>query len=124
MRRLGGVCTQAFNRRHRRVGCVLQGRYRAILVDRDAYLLELCRDVVPNPVRAGLADDPAKCPWTSYAATAGKAPVPDWLAADVVLGVLQPDRAAARRSSVGFVAEGIGRPSPWQNLVGQVFLGD
>lgn len=43
MRRLNGVYTQAFNRRHGRVGHVLQGRYKSILVDKDAYLLELAR---------------------------------------------------------------------------------
>lgn len=127
MRWLNGVYTQAFNRRHRRhrrVGHVLQGRYKAILVDRDAYLLELCRYVVLNPVRARLVEDPAEWPWSSYAATAGEAPVPEWLAADAVLGLLQSDRITARRAYVRFVAEEIGRPSPWQNLAGQIFLGD
>jgi putative transposase len=54
MRRLNGVYTQGFNRRYGLSGHVLQGRYKAILVDRDAYLLELSRYVVLNPVRAGL----------------------------------------------------------------------
>jgi len=52
IRQLNGVYTQAFNRRHQRVGHVLQGRFKAIVVDRDSYLLELCRYVVLNPVRA------------------------------------------------------------------------
>ncbi len=52
MRQLNGVYTQRFNRHHHRVGHVFQGRFKAILVDRDAYLLELCRYVVLNPVRA------------------------------------------------------------------------
>ncbi|HWQ95123.1 MAG TPA: transposase, partial [Gammaproteobacteria bacterium] len=51
MRQLNGVYTQASNRRHRRVGHLFQGRFKAILVDRDAYLLELSRYVVLNPVR-------------------------------------------------------------------------
>ncbi len=50
MRHLNGVVTQAFNRRHRKVGHLFQGRFKAILVDRDAYLLEVCRDVELNPV--------------------------------------------------------------------------
>ena len=53
MRRLNQVYTQAFNRRHGRVGPVLLGRYKAIVVDKDNYLLELCRYIVLNPVRAG-----------------------------------------------------------------------
>jgi REP element-mobilizing transposase RayT len=52
MRRLNGVYTQAFNRRHARVGHVFQGRYKAIVVDQDSYGLELCRYIVLNPVRA------------------------------------------------------------------------
>src|SRR5687767_13788050 len=54
MRQLNGVYTQRFNRRHERVGHLFQGRFKAILVERDSYLLELCRYVVLNPVRAGM----------------------------------------------------------------------
>ena len=52
MRQLNGVYTQSVNRRYRRSGHVFQGRYKAILVERDSYLLELSRYVVLNPVRA------------------------------------------------------------------------
>jgi putative transposase len=51
MRQLNGIYTQAFNRRHRRVGHLFQGRYKAILVQKQAHLLELCRYVVLNPLR-------------------------------------------------------------------------
>ncbi len=51
MRQLNGVFTQDFNRRHKRVGHLFQGRYKAILVDKESYLLELCRYIVLNPVR-------------------------------------------------------------------------
>jgi putative transposase len=51
VRQLNGVYTQRFNRRHDHVGHVLQGRYKAILVERETYLLELIRYVVLNPVR-------------------------------------------------------------------------
>jgi len=55
MRHLNGVWSQCFNRRHGRVGYVFQGRYKAIMVERESYLLELSRYVVLNPVRAGMA---------------------------------------------------------------------
>jgi REP element-mobilizing transposase RayT len=58
MRQFNSVYTQAFNRRHGRVGHVLQGRFKSIVVDRDAYLLELCRYIVLNPVRAGMVKEP------------------------------------------------------------------
>ena len=52
MRQINGVYTQGFNRRHAKVGHVFQGRFKALVVDRDAYLLEVCRYVELNPVRA------------------------------------------------------------------------
>ncbi len=54
MRQLNGVYTQRTNRRHGLVGHLFQGRFKAILVEQDAYLLELARYVVLNPVRAGM----------------------------------------------------------------------
>ena len=58
MRHLNGVYTQASNRRHARVGHLFQGRFKAILVDKDSHLLELARYVVLNPVRAGMVTKP------------------------------------------------------------------
>jgi putative transposase len=52
MRQLNGVYTQNFNRTHHRVGHVFQGRYKAIIVEKDSYLQELARYVVLNPVRS------------------------------------------------------------------------
>ena len=60
MRQLNGRYSQAFNHHHQREGHLFQGRYKAILVEREAYLLEVCRYVVLNPVRAGLARAPAR----------------------------------------------------------------
>ena len=58
MLHLNGVVTQAFNRRHRKMGHLFQGRFKAILVDRDDYLLEVCRYVELNPVRARMVTGP------------------------------------------------------------------
>lgn len=66
MRQLNGVYTQAFNRRHNRVGHVLQGRFKAIVVERDSCLLELARYVVLNPVRARLTRKAETYAWSSY----------------------------------------------------------
>ncbi len=52
MRQLNGVYTQLFNKRHKRVGHIFQGRYKAILIQKDSHLIETCRYVVLNPVRA------------------------------------------------------------------------
>ena len=119
MRRLNGVYSQAFNRRQRRVGHLFQGRYKAILVDKESYLLELCRYIVLNPLRATMVKRLDGWPWSSYAATAGQAEAPSWLAVKSVRGLFA-SRAAYRR----FVDQGIGQDSPWPHLRGQIYLGE
>ncbi|MEO8630313.1 MAG: transposase, partial [Betaproteobacteria bacterium] len=61
-----------FNRPHVKVGHLFQGRFKAILVDRDAYLLEVCRYVDLNPVRARLVRKPGAWAWSSYRAHVGQ----------------------------------------------------
>ena len=70
MRQLNGVYTQRFNRRRERVGHVMQGRFKAIIVDKESYLAELCRYIVINPVRAGIKKRPEQWQWSSYRKTA------------------------------------------------------
>lgn len=123
MRQLNGVYTQAFNRRHRRVGHVLQGRFKAILVDRESYLLALCRYVVLNPVRTRSVRSPDAYLWSSYRATAGLAPTPPFLTIDWLLAQFGRQRATAQRKYRAFVAEGRGHRSPWAHVQGQVLLG-
>ena len=121
---LNGVFTQTSNRRHGRVGHLFQGRFKAILVDSDAYLLELARYVVLNPVRAGMVRKPQMWLWSSYRASLGLAPAEPFLAVDGLLAQFANRRAVARARYAKFVAEGIKAPSPWRELKGQVFLGD
>lgn len=123
MRQLNGVYTQRFNRRHGRVGHVFQGRFKAIVVDRDSYLLELCRYVVLNPIRADMVKHIEHYPWSSYPATMGLAACPVWLITDWVLGQLGKRRAVARQRYADFIAEGGGLPSPWSAVRGQALLG-
>ena len=65
MRQLNGVFTQKSNRRHGRVGHVFQGRYKAVLVQKECYLLELARYVVLNPICAGMVSDMLDWKWNS-----------------------------------------------------------
>jgi putative transposase len=123
MRQLNGVYTQRFNRRHTRVGHVFQGRFKAILVERENYLLELCRYVVLNPVRAGLAKRPQTYRWSSYRATAGLEKAPEWLTREWVLAQFSPQRRRAERQYQEFVQDGRGVASPWAQVEGQVMLG-
>jgi putative transposase len=122
MRQLNGVYTQGFNRRHQRVGHLFQGRFKAILVEREAYLLELCRYVVLNPVRAKLVRAAKDWRWSSYRATAGLAEAPSFLTTDWLLGQFSEKRPEAQRRYRRFVAAGKGA-SPWEELKGQIYLG-
>jgi putative transposase len=124
MRQLNGVYTQAYNRRHRQVGHLFQGRYKAILVEAERYLLELARYVVLNPVRAGMVSEPGGWAWSSYNATAGEAVAPPWLAVDALLAHFAAQRSVARRRYRRFVREGVGQGSIWNELNRQIYLGD
>lgn len=123
MRHLNGVYTQYVNRTYRRVGHVFQGRYKAILVERDSYLLELARYVVLNPVRAGMVSDAEDWPWSSYGAMVGTAERPEWLNTDWLLRQFGRRRVTAVAGYRDFVRAGVGLPSIWDGLRGQVFLG-
>ena len=124
MRQLNGIYTQAFNRRHRKVGHLFQGRYHAILVDKDRYWLELARYIVLNPVRARMVKEAQAYPWSSYRATAGSGAGPAWLQMELLLAQFHRQRRTAQKRYRQFVREGRGVTGPWSQLRGQVFLGD
>lgn len=123
MRQLNGVYTQMVNRAHGRVGHVFQGRYKAILVEKDSYLLELARYVVLNPVRAGMVCDVGDWSWSSFGAMIGTVTPPAWLQTDWILGQFSPQRDRARFGYLDFVRAGVGLPSVWDSLQGQIYLG-
>ncbi len=117
--------TQGYNRRYGAVGHVFQGRYQAILCDRDAYLLALVRYIHLNPVRARLVADPADYPWSGHRAYLDSAGA-GFVDADSVLGMLGERRSLARRRYRAFVAEELrtgSRPEYYQ-VRDQRLLGD
>ncbi|MEH6625565.1 MAG: transposase [Motiliproteus sp.] len=124
MRQLNGVYTQRFNHAHSRVGHVFQGRYKAILVDKESYLLELARYIVLNPVRAKMVAHAADWPWSSYRATAGLVTGPDWLAIEWLLSVFSARKKSAQSKYGEFVKAGDKHSSPWSELKNQIYLGD
>lgn len=123
MRQLNGVYTQRFNRRHQRVGHVFQGRYKAIIVQKESYLLELARYIVLNPVRARMARSAWEWPWSSYRATAALADAPPWLMTDWILCAFSAQRSMAIEQYQAFVAAGRNQPGVWEQLKNQVYLG-
>ena len=124
MRQLNGVYTQTHNRTHGRSGHVFQGRYKAILVQKENYLLELSRYIVLNPVRAGMVRSAKEWPWSSYRATVGQSTGIDCLYVDGLLSAFGQRRKMAIERYKKFVSEGKRQPSPWRFLKGQVFLGN
>ena len=105
------------------MGHLFQGRYKAILVEKEAHLLELCRYVVLNPVRAGLVKRPEQWRGSSYRATGGGAKKPVFLEVDWVLSQFGRRRAEAKKAYRRYVLEGLQGKSPWEALKGQILLG-
>ena len=123
MRQLNGVYTQRFNQVQNRVGHVFQGRYKAILVEKDSCLLELARYIVLNPVRARMVRAAQDWPWSSYRTTAGFFEAPRWLTVNWMLSAFGPRLSEAVKGYKLFIAEGKGQPSPWEQLKNQIYLG-
>jgi putative transposase len=90
MQQLNSTYCQWFNRRHDRVGHVLQGRFHCRLVDNDVYFLRVLRYVVRNPVTAGYVHDPADWPWSSHRVTAGLDATPTFLNVEDIWRVFGP----------------------------------
>jgi len=123
MRHLNGVYTQRFNGRHNRVGHIYQGRFKSILVEQDSYLLELCRYVVLNPVRAGIVRHPRHYKWSSYKVTAGLTKAAPFLTVDWILGQFGKSRREAQKEYSSFVQAGMKGLTPWAELKAQCILG-
>ncbi|MHB1677082.1 MAG: transposase [Sulfuriferula sp.] len=124
MRQLNGIYTQRFNRRHDVAGHLFQGRYKAILIQKENYLLELSRYVVLNPLRAQMVNSLADWRWSSYPSIMGQETPPSWLDTDWLLSQFGVEREIARQSYYQFVMAGKGLPNPMRNTKHQLLLGD
>lgn len=123
MRQLNGIYTQAFNRRHGRVGHLFQGRYKAIMIDKDSYLLEVCRYVVLNPVRAKAVRRPEDWEWSSYRATAGMIPPHPSVTTKWVLEQFGSRKEAANKRYADFIKDGMEGREIWSDIQNQIILG-
>jgi len=124
MRQFNGLYTQRFNRRHGLVGHLFQGRYKAILVQKEAYLLELARYVVLNPLRANMVKSLDDWRWSSYHFVTGQEAPPPWLDTDWLIAQFGSQRSKALRAYRQFVMAGRGLPSPMLDTRHQLLLGD
>ena len=124
MRQLNGIYTQAFNRKHSKDGHLFKGRFNAVLVEKESHLLELCRYIVLNPVRASMVKVPGEYEWSSYLPTLGKRQKPELLTIEWVLSNFSSSLRKARSEYQQFVKAGIdSKESPWEKLSGQIVLG-
>ncbi|HYW02960.1 MAG TPA: transposase [Gammaproteobacteria bacterium] len=107
MRQVNGVYTQWFNRAHAGDGPVFRGRYRAVLVDPDAYLLQVSRYIHRMPAEAGLVGRPEAYRWSSYRCYVGARRAPPWLEVDAIrarLGASDPALAYRHYTDAGLDA--------------------
>jgi len=101
--------TRYINRQKRSVGHLFQGRYKAILVEADSYLLQLARYIHLNPVRAGTCATANAFEWSSHSAYTGKLMIP-WLHTEEILSRFSTDSSRAIERYIDFVEEGIAEP--------------
>jgi REP element-mobilizing transposase RayT len=103
MRHINGIYTQRFNRQHQADGQLFRGRYKAMLVDADRYLLELVRYIHRNPLRAGLVAKNEDYPWSSHSEYASATTRGTWLCKEFILSILEKDKARQLKAYTAFV---------------------
>ncbi|MCK4504155.1 MAG: transposase [Candidatus Aegiribacteria sp.] len=123
MQNLNGIYAQYFNKHHDLVGHVFQGRYNAIVVDRENYFLELCRYIVLNPVRAGIVEKPEEYSWSSYRQMVGIDESMPFIKTDFLLEHFGSSSETAKRNFRKFVLDGISSDSPLEDTRGGLILG-
>jgi REP element-mobilizing transposase RayT len=114
-----------FNVRHRRNGPLLQGRFHAVLVERDFHYWELSRYIHLNPVRAGIVARPEIYRWSSCPCYFNDRLAPSWLAWEEVIRPHAGSLAKARREYWRFLADGmtVPLPSPTSQAIASTVLG-
>lgn len=126
MHHLNGVYAQYFNWKHDRTGHLFQGRFRAILVDRENYFLELCRYIVLNPVRAGIVHSPEEYHWSSFRATAGLDKAITCIDRKEILSKFtdeDPSKVSAGATYSRFVCDGLEKDVIHFDIKGDLILG-
>jgi putative transposase len=124
MRQINGLYTQHFNRRHRLVGHLFQGRYKSILVQKESYLLELTRYIVLNSVRARMVVTPGEWPWSSHSHFVAQQAAPSWSERDCLLAQVGEFHEQAVAGYEQFVLDGIDQARPLLATRHQILLGD
>ncbi|MBI2485313.1 transposase [Candidatus Uhrbacteria bacterium] len=107
MKQLNGVYSQHFNKAHGRNGHVFEGRYKAFVIEKEPYLLEVARYIVLNPVRARVVKYPQQWRWSSYGATSGLVSIPPCLSVNWLLSQFSTKRRQAQILYKKFISDGM-----------------
>ncbi len=116
--------TMYFNRKYKTVGHLFQGRYKAILCDKDRYLLSLIKYMHTNPVRAKIVQKPDDYPWSGHHYYAKKAARDDLVDVDQALRMFSEDKTTARKLYQNFIGEGTIKKDDIYKTIDQRLLGD
>ncbi|MDH5561474.1 MAG: transposase [Deltaproteobacteria bacterium] len=103
MRHINGVYTQRFNRTHKKDGQLFRGRFKAVLVDSDSYLLEVLRYIHNNPVQAGIVKNADDFIWSSHKGYCSKAKKWDWLHKNFLLAMFSKKINLAPKAYLEFM---------------------
>lgn len=122
IRRLNGLYSQGFNRRHDRVGHLFQGRFKSLLIDHDSYFLAVHRYIHQNPVRSGLSQEASDYEWSSCRDFLGLREPPSWLETQRTLELF-PGDCAERQAAYAAFLENKREDDLFANAYGQAFLG-
>ncbi len=122
---LNGAYTTYFNIKRNRSGHLFQGRYQAILVEKEAYIQELSRYIHLNPIRGGLVENLSDYHWSSYLSYIGVEKKPSWLETGFLLGYFGERESAAQKKYRSFVEVVVGAElhNPLKDVFASVFLG-
>ncbi len=123
MRQLNGVYTQTYNKTHNKTGHLFQGRFSSLVVEKETFLLKVCRETVLAPVRSKEVNHPRAWRWSSFPATIGMAKPPDFLNTDWILGRFGENIKDARHGFTEFIVKGIDEEPPWGSVRGRILLG-
>ena len=125
MHHVNGAYTTYFNVKRARSGHLFQGRYKAIVIEKDEYAKELSRYIHLNPVRGKIVQAPEQYAWSSYRFYIGREKAPPWLQHRFILGYFGRSIKVAQKGYEEFVAELVERDyeSPLKDVFGSVLLG-
>lgn len=125
MHRMQTAYTVYYNRKHERCGHLFQGRYKAIIVEKDAYLMELSRYIHLNPVRAGFAAAPELWEWSSYGEYIAERQIVKWIRREEILKYFRNHPGGKVRAYRGYVEAGAkeSQSNPFGEITNQILLG-